>query len=156
MLQTIAEKKGWIDGCHRLRDEALAALSDADLGFSLGGSTLSLGALCREMGEVQMSYTRSFVDFRQDFSDRAPDSAVTASVAALRAWFTDLDAAMQQAFEALAEADLARMIDRGFPVTPVVQMDIYVQAVLIFLGKASVYLRAMGRPLSENFIAWIG
>ena len=36
------------------------------------------------------------------------------------------------------------------------QLDVYVQANLIFLGKASIYLKAMDRPLPKDWKEWIG
>ncbi len=56
-----------------LRDELLAILTDDDLGFRLGGASATLGALCREIGEIEHTYVESFRTFRQDFGYRNPD-----------------------------------------------------------------------------------
>jgi hypothetical protein len=48
------------------------------------------------------------------------------------------------------------IIKRGFDVRPNIQLDIYKEALLIFYGKASIYLRALGKPLPERWPAWIG
>ena len=34
-------------------------------------------------------------------------------------------------------------------------LDIYTQAVLIFVGKATIYLKAMGKPLPPAVQNWI-
>lgn len=36
------------------------------------------------------------------------------------------------------------------------QLDTYREGLLIFYGKISVYLKAMGRPRSEAWRSWIG
>ena len=68
-----------------LRDQLLKILTDADLGFRVGNATASLGALCREIGEIEHSYVESFRTFRQDFGYRNPDPQLESSVAALSA-----------------------------------------------------------------------
>src|SRR6185369_2530844 len=59
-----------------LRDQLMEILSDEDLGLRLGGETMSLGELCREIGEIEHTYVESFRTFRQDFSYRNPDLAL--------------------------------------------------------------------------------
>jgi hypothetical protein len=145
----------WIEGSLKMRQELLDSLSDADLAFNPGGLNMTLGALCREMGEVDHSYLQSLRTFKQDFAYRHADPRVETSVAALRAWYGVMETDMKATLSALPEADLKKMIDRGFPVPVDVQMDIYLQALLIFFGKVSIFLRAMNRPLSKAWIAWI-
>jgi hypothetical protein len=38
-----------------LRDELVETLTDDDLAFRVGGSSATLGALCREIGEIERS-----------------------------------------------------------------------------------------------------
>ncbi|MFP4346453.1 MAG: hypothetical protein ACLFU8_17340 [Anaerolineales bacterium] len=38
---------------------------------------------------------------------------------------------------------------------PHVQLEIYKEALLIFYGKVSVYLKALGKVPSEHWQAWI-
>lgn len=142
-----------------LRDQLMDTLSDADFGYALGGATETLGALCRELGEVQRSYVESFETFRQDFSapDTGPERA--GSVAALTAWYAELDGELEAALERLSDDDVAnRLIDRGggFMVPPPFQLDVLREALLIFYGKASVYLKAMEKPLPRQWQDWIG
>ena len=96
-----------------LRDELMATLSDADLAVTLGGTTSSLGALCKAIGEIEHAYVESFRTFSQDFSYRNPDP-VERSVAALAAWYTRLDRDLMTVLETLTEDDVEhRRIVRG-------------------------------------------
>jgi len=146
-----------------LRDQLMAILTDEDLGLRLGGETASLGVLCREIGEIEHAYVESFRTFRQDFSYRNPDPELERSVAALKTWYAQLDRDLMAAVEALSEDDIAhRRIIRGdfdesfFSPLPKIQLDIYREALLIFYGKVTVYLRAMERPLPGQWADWIG
>ena len=49
-------------------------------------------------------------------------------------------------------------IDRGhgFVASPFVQHEIYREAVYIFYGKLSVYLKALTREAGEEWAAWVG
>jgi len=144
------------EGTHAMRDELLSSLSDADLAFSPGGLNMKLGELCREMGEVEYAYVQSLKTFKQDFNYRATETGLESSVAKLQAWFKTLDEEMKETVSAFSEADLKKNIERGFPVPVDIQLQIYMQALLIFFGKATIYLKAMNRPLSEKFQSWIG
>ena len=146
-----------------LRDQLMDVISDDDLSYSVGGTSATLGALCREIGEIEHSYVESFRTFSQNFDFRHPDPQVDASVAALRAWYTELDRDLIAALEALTEADTtSRRINRGdfdedyFSPLPMEQLDVYREALLIFYGKVSVYLKAIGIPLPPQWQSWIG
>ena len=146
-----------------LRDQLMEILSDDDLGLRLGGETMSLGELCREIGDIEHAYVESFRTFRQDFSYRNPDPSLEHSVAALKAWFAELDRDLMAAVAALSEEDIAsRRIIRGdfdeeyFSPLPKIHLDVYREALLTFYGKVSVYLRAIGRPLPGQWPDWIG
>lgn len=146
-----------------LRDQLMDILTDEDLGLRLGGESVTLGALCREIGEIEHAYVESFRTFRQDFSHRNQDPRLETSVAALNAWYAQLDRDLMAAVAALSEEDIAgRRIIRGdfdeefFSPLPKIQLDVYREALLIFYGKVSVYLRALGRPLPGQWPDWIG
>ncbi len=144
-----------------LRGELMAILSDDDLAVRVGGTSASLGALCREIGEIEHSYVESLRTFRQDFNYRNPDPLMDKSVGALTSWYAELDRELTAAVAALSEDDIAsRRIVRGdfdsFSPLPSIQLDIYREALLIFYGKVSVYLRAMGKSLPGHWQAWIG
>lgn len=147
----------YISGTHGLRDEVLNVLNDADLSFNPGGQNMTLGGLCREMGDVQRSYIDSVRNHKQDWSYRNTTPGIETSTGALKVWFADLDKEMQALLESLSDPDFQVTIDRGgFSPTVFVQMEIYLQALLIFLGKASIYLKAMNKPMSTMFQQWIG
>jgi hypothetical protein len=146
-----------------LRDQLMQILDDEDLVQNLGGETVSLGALCREIGEIEHTYVESFRTFRQDFAYRNPDPRLEHSVAALKAWYAELDRDLMAAVEGMSEDDIAnRRIVRGdfdedyFSPLPKQQLDVYREALLLFYGKASVYLRAINRPLPRQWQDWVG
>ncbi len=146
-----------------LRDQLMEILTDDDLDVRLGGETASLGALCREIGEIEHSYVESFRTFRQDFVYGMSDPRLEHSVVALKAWFAELDLDLMAAVEGLSEDDIAsRKIIRGdfdvdyFAPLPKEQLDVYREALLIFYGKVSVYLRATERPFPQQWRDWIG
>ena len=148
MNRYMQDKWSWVEGTHSQRLELLNTLSDADLAFSPGGSNMTLGALCRELGEIEHSYIESLKAFKQDWSYRNTEAGLDGSVARLKDWWQQMDEEMKAILSAFSDDDLAKMIDRnGFSVPVDVQMDIYLQALLIFAGKASIFLRAMNRPL---------
>ena len=140
-----------------LRDELMASLSDDDLAFSPGGENPTLGALCRELGETQQAYVQSFKTFRVDFSYRANDDAYLASVAKLQTWYADLDQKLEAALETVTDEDVAnKTMDRGGYEVPVhISLDILREAMLIFYGKVSVYLKAMGKERTEMWRDWV-
>jgi uncharacterized damage-inducible protein DinB len=141
-----------------LRNQLMEMLSDDDLGYSPGGENRTLGALCREMGEVEHAYAQSFKTFRQDFHYRNEEEGLAGSVARLTAWFAALDEELKAALEALSEEEIQnRVIDRGggFTLPPTIQLHVYREALLIFYGKTSVYLKAMDKVLPEQWQAWI-
>ena len=146
-----------------LRDQLMDVLADEDLVQRLGGETVSLGALCREIGEIEHAYVESFRTFRQDFTYRSADPGLEHSVTALKAWYADLDRNLMAAVEALSEDDIAnRRIIRGdfeedyFSPLAKQQLDVYREALLLFYGKVSVYLRAINRPLPHQWRDWVG
>ncbi len=146
-----------------LRNELMAILTDDDLGMRIGGASASLGALCREIGEIEHTYVESFRTFRQDFGYRNSDPLLETSVEALVSWYEELDRELTDAIEALSEDDIAnrRIVRDDFDVSdfsplPSIQLDIYREALLIFYGKVSVYLRAMGKELPGHWPHWIG
>jgi len=64
---------------------------------------------------------------------------------------------MKAAVSALSDEDLTKTVDRGGFMMPVeLQLDVYLQALLIFFGKATVYLKAMNKPLPEQIKEYIG
>lgn len=145
------------------RHELMELLTDDDLAFRPGAGAFSLGELCREMGDIEHSYVSAFRVFRQDFDWSNPDPRMEHSVAALTTWYSDLDRDLLAALEALTEDDIAnRRIKRSdfdaddFSPLAGQELDNYREALLIFYGKVSIYLRVMGKELPRHWNVWIG
>ena len=155
MNSLMTEQSEWLSGMHGLRSQLLDVLSDADLGFSLPGNP-TLGEMFREEAEIERSYADSFKTFTQTFESGTSDPALATGVEPLKAYYQTVDADLIAALTAMSEADLDRNIERGFSLSVRSQLQVYFQAVLIFFGKATVCYRAMGKPLPENWKAWIG
>ena len=157
MNRSMLEKWSWIDGTHAMRSQLLDVLSDADLAFNPGGQNMTLGALCREMGEIEHSYVQSLKTFQQDWSYHNGEANLESSVARLKAWFQTLDDELKATISAFSDEDLKKTVDRGGYMMPVeLQLDVYLQALLIFFGKATVYLKAMNKPLPQQIQEYIG
>ena len=157
MNHYMTEKWPWIEGTHQMRSQLLDILSDADLTFNLGGQNMTLGALCRQLGEVEHSYTQSLKTFQQDWSYHNEEEALERSVARLKEWFQGLDDELEAAASALSDENLKKTIDRGGYAMPVdLQLDVYLQALLIFFGKATIYLKAMDKQVPQQIQEYIG
>ena len=157
MNRFMQEKWSWIEGSHEMRTQLLNILSDADLAFNPGGQSMTLGALCREMGEIEHAYVQSLITFKQDWSYHNEEADLDSSVARLKAWFQTLDDEMKATVSALSDEDLTKIIDRGGFMMPVeLQLDVYLQALLIFFGKATIYLKAMNKLLPQQIQEYIG
>lgn len=140
-----------------LRQLMLDLLTDDDLGFSPPHNP-ALGALCLELGEYDQMYTESFKTFTMPWGRKHDDPAVANSVAGLKAWFAANEDALKAALQALPEEALyGQMVERGHGSWPVmVQFHVYREGLLIFYGKMSVYLKALQKPLPEQWQQWIG
>lgn len=155
MNSLMTEQGEWLTGMHGLRSQLLNVLTDADLGFSLPGNP-TLGEMFREEAEIERSYADSFKTFAQTFESGTSDSALATNLDQLTAYYQAVDADLIATLTAMPEADLDRNIERGSSAPVRFQLQIYFQAVLIFFGKATIYFRAMGKPLPEQWKAWIG
>lgn len=157
MNRLISEKWPWIEATHGMRSQLFDLLSDVDLAFTPGGQNMTLGALCFQMGETEHSYLQSLKTFRHEWSYGTTDADLASSITRLKAWFQELDDEMQAVLTAFSDAEGKKTIERGGEaVTVEFQLDVYVQAVLIFLGKATIYLKAMNKLLPESFQEYIG
>lgn len=143
-----------------IRNQIMDLVDDADISYRLADKTPTLGELCRGIGEAQQSYIDGFRNFKMDyFIYRHPDPTIATSADRLRAWFAELDAEMDTVLAALPEADVqGRLIERGpdFSVPVRVNVHIYREALLIFYGRATLYLKALGKTLPEQVVTWIG
>ena len=151
------EKWSWIEGTHGMRTQLIDTLNDTDLSFSPGGQNITLGELLREIGEIEYSYIQSLKTFKQDWTYRNTEPGLQHHISQLKAWYQVLDNEMQATISDLSDEDLTKTIDRGgFALSVELQLDVYLQALLIFFGKATIYLKAMSRPLPKQIQEWIG
>lgn len=144
---------------HQMRDHLLTLVSDADLAYRLPGQNPTLGELLVEMGDIQGVYTHSFETFDLDWAHRQLPPPEPITVDGLRAWFDAHDDAMRRALSRFTDEELrVDRIDRGhgFVASPFVQHEIYREAVYIYYGKLSVYLKALERDAGEEWAAWVG
>jgi uncharacterized damage-inducible protein DinB len=158
MNRFMLEKWSWIDGSHAMRVELLDTLSDADLTFNPGGHNMTLGMLCREMGEIEYSYIQSLKTFKQDWSYRNMQMGLDTSIAKLKAWYQALDEQLKEVVSAFSDDDLKRLVERadGNQMPVEMQLDLYLQALLIFFGKSTIYLKAINKPLPQALREYIG
>lgn len=144
-----------LKGTLELRSSIFDLLEDADLAYQLPGDNGSVRALCVQHGEVMRSYIDSFKHFKQEWSYRHSQSDL--NVAELRAWFAALDEELYATLSALSDQEIeTRIIDRGFPLPPRFQVQVLIQAALIFCGMITPYLRGLHKPLPEKWVQWIG
>ena len=141
-----------------LRVQLMGLLTDDDLDYSPGGANLTFGALCREMGEITYNYIQSFKTFKLDFSYHNDDPALVTSVAKLSEWLDSLEQELNATIEGLSEQEIQRPVDRGggFVIPAGLNAHIYREAILVFCSKASVYLKALNKPLPHQWQTWIG
>ena len=141
-----------------MRGQMLGLLSDDELLFSPGGANRPLGELFREIGETERAYIDSFKEFACSFSFRNSDPGLAQSVERLGAWHAELDRELKAVVESLTEEQVqSQRVHRGPSFEPPlqIQLSIYQEALLIFYGKASVYLKALNKPLPEQVRDWI-
>ena len=135
----------------------LEQVSDADLDFTPGGDNPTLGQLCLELGRTQAAYVESFKTLKIDF-DAAGAGPPTVTTASLKAWFQRMDGELESILQSISDETVAtQQVDRGdFQVPIHINLDLLREALLIFYGKASVYLKAMGKPLTPTWHGWFG
>ena len=148
---------GILDATSSLRDQMMDMLTNADLDFAFAKNP-TLGDLCKGMGDVELSYIDSFKTYKQDWSICLDDPQMAHSVEKLKSWYKQLDTDLKAALSAIPAGDVdSKTIDRGGFTPPVgVQFHVYREALLIFYGKVTVYLNALGKPLPERWQMWIG
>ena len=148
-----------LPGNQELRDQLMDMLSDDELAYKLPGNNPTFGELCEELGQTQQIYAASFRTFKHDWTIPTSKPETPNSVASLKAWYKTLDVDLIDALSTLSEADVqTKQIDRGhgFTPSPYVQFQIYREAILIFYAKASVYLKALQKPYSDEWKMWVG
>lgn len=142
-----------------LRYYLLTILTDNDLAYKLPGDNPTLGELCCEIGEIEYRYIQSFKTFNHDSSYHNSKSELATSIELLKAWYTELDDEFEAIIRGFSEDALHnKQIDRGHGFTPslYVQFHIYREAILMFYAKASVYLKALQKPVNSQWKYAIG
>jgi hypothetical protein len=140
-----------------LRRQLMNVVTDDDLLFRPFPDTLTLGQLCYEIGQTEESYIDSFKTFQQNWAHLSDPLVQPESVAFLVNWFQELDGELKTAVSTLTDEQIKTgIIKRGFDIRPVDQLTTYTEALLIFYGKASIYLRALSKPLPDKWPDWIG
>ena len=138
-----ARYEQWLPGLALMRDALIEPLSDADLVYDLGGSSLTWGQLIDDCAEMQRSYLDAFTTLDQTWAP--PRSALEhrSTVAEILERFHRLDRELELALGSftvdewdavIVRPDGAKRSRRG-------QLEIYAQFMLIFLAKATVYAR---------------
>jgi hypothetical protein len=68
-----------------------------------------------------------------------------------------MDEEMKALVEGFSDDDLKKPVDRGgYPAPVDMQLDVYLQAQLIFFGKASIYCKSLGIEMTPTFKEYIG
>lgn len=141
-----------------MRDDVLSLLSDADLGLSLGGDNPPLAVEWALLAETQRHYTDALRTFRMTWEGYRPHMEDAQSIASLKAVFARQDAEMAAVISGLSADDVAgRQVDHGeWQVSVDIHTSMYREALLIFLSRAVMYLRFLGKPIPEKIQLWIG
>ena len=143
----------------QLRDDLMVELSDDDLTYSPGGENDSLGVLCRQLGEVQKGYVESFKTFSTAFDYETDDEEMESRADRIRAWYQQLDDELEEVLETLSDEEVDnRLIVRTetFKLPAVIHLDVFREALIIFFGKVSVYLKSMNRTRPTKWDKWLG
>ena len=147
------------EGYQALRNQLMQILEDSDLSFRPSDRNPPLGALCREIGEIEVAYIKSFQTFNSDFSYRQENAeSLETSVSSLEKWYAELDSELKTAVSALSDEDIdtKKIKHGGYDFSPNFQLCVYAEALIIFSGKVSVYLRAMDKDRPQQWRDWIG
>ena len=157
MTKFIEEQIPILESTQELRHQLMSVLKDDDLSFKPGTNNLTLGEICRQMGEVEQSYINSFRSFAQDFDYRQSED-IAGSVKKMAAWYEELDRDLVSVLKGLDDSDLQKRVERGHGFSPpaTVQYHIYRESLLIFYSKVHVYLKALGKKVPGSWQWWIG
>jgi hypothetical protein len=157
MNRFIQERWPWLEEVREMRSHFLDILSNADLSFSPGGQNMALGALVRKMGDLEHAYMQSLKTGVQDWSYHNTEAGLESDITRLKSWFQALDDELLETLSAFSKEEWTKRVDRGgFPSTVEREVDHYGEALLIFFGKATIYLLAMNKPVPESIEQTIG
>ena len=138
---------------------ALKEISASDLEFTPPGDNVSLGELCRGMGDVAYAYSQSFRTATMDFALRADDRRSPRDGGELAEWIRAQEGLIKESVRGFSDEELnTKVVDRGggWEIQLQTQFHIYREALLIFFGKLDIYLRMMRKRRPEQWIQWVG
>ena len=139
----------------KLRHDVLDAISDDDLTHTLGGDTLSLAGLLLQQGRWEDDYVQAWHTLEMRHGSRSAPEHQT--VAGFRAWFAEIEQGVRTTLEAMSDEELSRPVKRGAHSLPLeITVYTYRESLIIFAGKASLYLRSLGRPVSAHLKGFVG
>ncbi|HEX2623230.1 MAG TPA: DinB family protein [Phototrophicaceae bacterium] len=141
-----------------LRTGMMDTLTDADLTYRLPNGP-TLGELCRDIGNTERIYIKSFQTLTHDWTIKTTEPELATRVEKLKAWYKTLDAELDATVNAIPDTDFqSKTVDRGggFMMPLGGQFHTYREAILIFCGKSTPYLLAIGKPLTQQWKEWIG
>ena len=158
MNKFMEERGSWITGSHAMRNAVLDLVTNSDLSFNPGGQNKTLGGVFKEIGEVEYAYLQSLKTAKTDFTYRNNEVGLDTSVARLKTWYESMDAEMEKVLNAFSDEDFTKPIERasGYTMPMSLQLEVYLQALLIFLGKLTIYFRAMNKALPPSVEEYIG
>lgn len=145
--------RSWIPGLHAMRDALIAPLDESDMSFSPGGTNLVWSGLLSEAVAIQSDYLASFETLAMSWSSRGAELQIDQ----VRLRLAAQDASMAECLARFGAADMAEVVARpDLSRTRTEQVEAYAQFVLIFLARASVYVRAQGRQLPPSVAQYVG
>jgi hypothetical protein len=145
--------RSWLPGLHAMRDALIAALGESDMSFSPGGTNLAWSDLLSEAVAIQSDYLASFATLSMSWSSPEPGLPLDQ----VRARFAAQDASMAECLARYGAAGMTEVVARpDLSRTRAEQVEAYAQFALIFLARASVYVRAQGRQLPPSVAQYVG
>lgn len=153
-----AKYEQWLPGLAQMRDALIQPLSEVDLGYSVGGSSLTWSQLLDDCAQMQRSYLDAFGTLDQKWAAPRPAPDHRLTVAEILEHFHTMDRELELVLDSYSDEEWDAVINRpdGTKRTRRGQLEIYAQFMLIFLGKASVYARAQGRVIPPSLQTFVG
>ena len=139
--------------------EAIAEVDGTELEYTPAGENVSLGELCRSMGDVAHAYAASYRSGRMDFSLSACERDRPQNGKEIADWIRAAEGELKDVVSVLSDEELCeKTIDLGggWALPYVTQFHVYREALLIFFGRLDIYLRLIGKARPERWTQWVG